>query len=209
MSRFNWITCSIFLVLFALFAYLASQSYVFPGDIAVSLWLQRIKLPGFFSLMVAVSFLHEWYSAVVVVTLVSGGLWLTRKKIEAIYVILLTGLSGLLNALLKWIISRPRPESPIQILTDSNGFSFPSGHILYAAVFYGFLFYLMPKLIRNQATVVVLRIVLVLLVLLTVTSRIYLGEHWLSDALGSFWLSGLLVMATVYLYNKYSGRKNA
>ncbi|MFH1031445.1 MAG: phosphatase PAP2 family protein [Chloroflexota bacterium] len=209
MSKSNWVVCSIFLVLFALFAYLASQSYTFPGDIAVSLWLQSINLPGFYSLMVAISFLHSWYSAVVVVALVSGGLLFSGKRLEVIFIILLTGLSSLLNSLLKWLISRPRPGGEIQMLTESNGFSFPSGHIVYATVFYGFIFYLTPKLIKRTAVVTIIRVVLVLLILLTVTSRIYLGAHWLSDALGSFWLSGLLLIVTVNLYNNYTWRKNA
>lgn len=209
MRDFYGIISSIFLLLFALFGYLAQHSFVFPGDVAVSLWLQSINFPGFYPLMLGVSYVHSLFPATTMVALGSAGLWFWGKKLEVIFIVSLTSLANLLVSLFKLVVSRPRPGGEIQVLAESTGFSFPSGHIVYATVFYGFLFYLAPKLIRQPAIVGIVRVVLVLLILLTATSRIYLGAHWLSDVLGSFWLSGLLLSITIYLHKIYSRVMNA
>ncbi len=52
---------------------------------------------------------------------------------------------------MKLLIARPRPETElIQTLWGNNDYSFPSGHIAYAVVFYGFLFYLFGHLYFNN-----------------------------------------------------------
>ncbi|MFC2006911.1 phosphatase PAP2 family protein [Chloroflexota bacterium] len=209
MRRFHWLVCGIFLVMFGVFAYLARQSFSFPGDVTVCLRLQGLSLPFLYPLMRAISAIHSLLPAIVVVAVVSGGLWFSGRRLETTFIISLTSLATLLNWLLKLLIGRPRPGSKIQVLTENSGFSFPSGHIVYAVVFYGFLFYLAPRLIKQLSIVRLTRFVLVLLILVTAVSRVYLGAHWLSDALGSFWLGGLLLIPSVNFYNNYAGGKNA
>ena len=57
---------------------------------------------------------------------------------------------------------------------------------------------------------------LILLILLTGVSRIYLGDHWFSDVLGSLFLGGLLLAPAITIYHNYAvgcqrtaGDKNA
>ncbi len=193
------------LVLFGLLCYLAHQSLSLPGDTAISLWLQGIELPFFNTIMEAISYIASLIPAIVIVVLVSGGLWAFGRKLETIFIVALTSSAALLDWLLKLLISRPRPETElIQTLRGDNGYSFPSGHIAYAVVFYGFLFYLMPRLTRQPAIIWVLRSVLILLIFLTGASRVYLGAHWPSDALGSLFLGGLLLAPAIILYDNYS-----
>ncbi len=191
------------LAFFGLLCYLARQSQNLPGDTTIRLWLQSVDLPFFNAIMQTISYVASVMPAVVIVVLVGGGLWATGKKLEAIFTVSLPSAAALLDWLLKMLISRPRPETAL-ILRVNNDYSFPSGHITYAVVFYGFLFYLAPRLTKQPATVWVLRLVLILLILLTATSRVYLGAHWPSDVLGSLLLGGLLLAPAILLYDNYT-----
>lgn len=205
MSRLYAGVYGLFLILFGLLCFLAHQLPYFPGDIGISLWLQGIDLPFLNPIMQAVSYISSSIPKIITVALVAGGLWVSGRKLEPIFIASLTSSAALLNWLLKLLISRPRPEIElIQIMVQSNGFSFPSGHVTSAVVFYSFLFYLAPRLVKQPVATGALRSLLILLILLTGASRVYLGAHWPSDILGSFLLSGLLLAPTIVLYHNYA-----
>ena len=106
-------------------------------------------------------------------------------------------ISTLLNQILKFIIQRPRPTE-FRII-DERGYSFPSGHSMVSATFYGFLIYLIYKNVKNKYLKYSLIIMLVILILLIGTSRIYLGVHYTSDVLAGFLIaiSYLIIFTTV------------
>ncbi|HEY56206.1 MAG TPA: phosphatase PAP2 family protein [Dehalococcoidia bacterium] len=186
---------------------LAHRSLYFPIDLQVSLWMQKfdgLLLPA----MHAASFAGSLIPATVIV--VSLAIWLgkTNRRLEAI----LTGSSNVISSLaivpaIKLLVARPRPTADlIQVMTASSWDSFPSGHVAYAVVCYGFLCYLLPSLSGNKAVVRTLRALLAVLIGLTFASRIYLGAHWLSDALGGLFLGGLVLTGTVIIYCHYLPR---
>jgi len=190
-------------VLFGVLGYLAHQFAYFPGDVAISQWLQQSIPSGLELVMQAISFVSSISAAAVIVAAVAASLWLSGRRRESIFVAGLTSAAALLNWMLKLVISRPRPGSNIiQSIVPGTGFSFPSGHVTYAFVFYGFLFYLAPRLASLPAGYVALRAGLALLILLTFVSRLYLGAHWPSDVLGSLVLGSLLVALAVAWYNR-------
>lgn len=89
-----------------------------------------------------------------------------------------------------------RPNSGFEAI---DGFSYPSGHVVIATVFYGGLAYLgvNHRLLRFRW---IGYCIASLFIALVACSRAFLGVHWLSDILGSIslgWLS-LLVMALFY-----------
>lgn len=96
-------------------------------------------------------------------------------------------ISTLLNQILKYIVQRPRPTE-FRII-DESGYSFPSGHSMVSAAFYGFLIYLIYKNVKNKYWKWGLITVLSLLIILIGTSRIYLGVHYTSDVLAGFLIS--------------------
>ena len=106
-------------------------------------------------------------------------------------------ISTLLNQILKFIIQRPRPTE-FRII-DESGYSFPSGHSMISATFYGFLIYLIYKNVKNKYLKYSLITMLVILILLIGTSRIYLGVHYASDVLAGFLIaiSYLIIFTTV------------
>ena len=97
------------------------------------------------------------------------------------------GISALLNQILKYVIQRPRPTE--YRIIDESGYSFPSGHSMVSAAFYGFLIYLIYKNVKNKYLKWGLIGVLGILIILIGTSRIYLGVHYTSDVLAGFLIS--------------------
>ena len=197
------------LILFGLLGYFAHEFSYFPGDVTFSLWLQGIYLPFLNPVMKAVSYISSVIPAVITVTLLVIVLWASGRKLESIFIASLTSSAALLNWLLKLLVSRPRPGIElIEVLSENNGFSFPSGHVTYAVVFFGFLFYLVPRLVKQPAVAWTLRSLLILLIFLIATSRVYLQAHWSSDILGSFLLGGLLLALAINLYqNRTTGHQ--
>jgi undecaprenyl-diphosphatase len=196
-----------FFALFGLFSYFAHRFPYFPGDIEISLWVQQIDLPFFEPTMIAISVISSVIPAVIIVGVVVIILWMLRKRLEALFIGPAAGLASLINVPIKLVIDRPRPTNElIQVLATGDEPSFPSTHALHAIMFYGFIFYLSPRLIKNKAARNLLRSILILLILSTMLSRIYLGVHWFSDVLGGIFLGGLLLAATIALYRHYAKR---
>jgi len=191
------------LALFGLLGYLAHQFRSFPADSTVSEWLQDASLPLFASVMESVSSMGETIPMVITVALVVVVLLLCRRRLEAAFTAALPALAGLLNYSLKLLVDRPRPGEELL----AGGMSFPSGHTTYAAVLGGFIVWLAPRLLRTPVAVRTLQCLAALFVLLTGVSRVYLGAHQPSDILGSFLLSGLLLVPAAALYERLSGRR--
>lgn len=109
--------------------------------------------------------------------------------------------AGATALVIKEVVHRARPVRAYQAYAET-GFSFPSGHATLAAAFYGFLIYLvwrmMPPGLARTAAVCILG----LLIAVVAFSRLYLGVHYLSDVLG-----GLLLGATfAYLGSAFVGK---
>ena len=112
---------------------------------------------------------------------------LIKNKRIGILIWINLGISVLLNQSLKFIIQRPRPTE-FRIINES-GYSFPSGHSMVSAAFYGFLIYLIYKKIKNKYLKWSIIILLSLVILTIGTSRIYLGVHYTSDVIAGFLIS--------------------
>lgn len=107
------------------------------------------------------------------------------------------GGAGVLNLVLKSTFQRTRPD--IQHLVEAGGYSFPSGHAMTAAAFYGMIGYLLWLNLRERGRSS-WYIIVVTAGLITAIgiSRIYLGVHFPSDVISGFaaggvWLSACIV----------------
>lgn len=113
-----------------------------------------------------------------------------RKIGASIAVNLVT--SSFINHLIKEIVQRPRPPIELRMVEESS-FSFPSGHAMTSATFYGLIIYFVLKNVKNKKLRNTICITLSILVFLIGMSRIYLGVHYASDVLAGF------TFAIVYL----------
>ncbi len=125
--------------------------------------------------------------AIFLITLSLILLLIIKYKKIGILIWLNLGISVLLNQALKFIIQRPRPTE-FRIINES-GYSFPSGHSMISAAFYGFLIYLIYKNVKNKYLKWSLITLLSLVILTIGISRIYLGVHYTSDVIAGFLIS--------------------
>lgn len=129
------------------------------------------------------------------------GLWLISMSIINMFV---------LAGLLKYFFDRPRPDMSVWLVQVSSP-SFPSGHSVNASVTYGALAYLFYKWARINKkpgwTYKLALIFFIVLVILVMFSRIYLGVHYLTDVIagGSIGLSSLL--ASIYIWESSYGKR--
>jgi undecaprenyl-diphosphatase len=185
---------------------------VFPFDLKVAFALRGEDNPAFAAVMTAVSFLGDGWMPVLLVFAVTAVCAYKRKWVEAAFVIA-TLTSGILAGVLKMLVGRQRPPSftmnPSDIFQSFNQYAYPSGHVLFFVVFFGFVAYLAWKFFAGWMRWITISVCAILIVLIG-PSRIYLGEHWVSDVIGSyiigtFWLIILVLLYQLVLYRR-SGR---
>ncbi|ADN08900.1 bifunctional DedA family/phosphatase PAP2 family protein [Sulfurimonas autotrophica] len=107
--------------------------------------------------------------------------------------------------LCKLVFQRPRPETALYI---ESSYSFPSGHATIAVAFYGFLGYLLIRHVDALKSKINIFFITTILVLLIGLSRIYLGEHYISDVysgylIGSLWVITAIVLLQWLSYQKF------
>lgn len=93
--------------------------------------------------------------------------------------------SAFFNHLIKELVQRPRPPMEFRMVEESS-FSFPSGHAMTSATFYGLIIYFVFKNVKNKKVRNTICTTLSLLIFLIGISRIYLGVHYASDVLAGF-----------------------
>lgn len=185
-------------IILTVFIALAPLSSV---DIECSEFIQRFHSSTLNGPMRFVSWFGEMPYSLFTVLITALLFFIFKYKREALFT-LTTLLAGAASTVIKFFAGRPRPAEPfVHVLEKTRQLSFPSGHVNFYVVFFGFLMVLMfhlktvPKLIRLTVGAFS-----ALLVLLVPFSRIYLGAHWLTDVVGGALLGSLLLYANSYFY---------
>lgn len=186
------------------FVLLTISIFVFPHsfiDLEFSQEVQEFQNPFLDSLMKLVSWFGN--SPGSFVTVLTGSLlfFIFKYRKEALFV-LLTAASGLVSTIIKVLVNRPRPSEPlVRVVQKANQQSFPSGHVMFYIVYFGFLTVLMyhlktiPKALR-----IIIAAISLLLIFTVPYSRIYLGDHWFTDVLGGFLMGMLCLYMLSYFY---------
>jgi undecaprenyl-diphosphatase len=190
------------LTFFGVLAWWVHFNPVLPVDVAITREFQENPAPWLNITMVVVSYPGNSLLFPVLVVLMAAISWLVSLRLEALVIITLSVVSTLLNGLLKLVVARPRPNaSLVEIFQVAAGKSFPSGHVMAYLAFFGLLFSLGIILFRGKAWWrILLLVVSALFVVLVGPSRIYLGDHWASDVLGSYLIGGVLLGITLWIY---------
>lgn len=139
-------------------------------------------------------------SAIVVVGAVLLFLAFKYRR-EALFVFL-TSLAGLVSTLVKMAVNRPRPQSSmVRIIEKTQQQSFPSGHVMFYVVFFGFIALTMFRLKQLPGMLRWFVGGICLFLIFTIPlSRIYLGAHWFTDVTAGFFLGLLCLYALSYFY---------
>jgi membrane-associated phospholipid phosphatase len=202
-------TDAILLVLFAFMAIFIASHPVLAIDVAITRDFQANQSPWLLDTMIAVSYFGNVMALSIGVVALTGVLfWILDLRLEAILVVVVYATSAILDGLIKLIVARPRPSaSLVEIIQASSGNSFPSGHVMSYVAYWGLLFTFGIILFKGKHWWrTALLIISGLFVVLVGPSRVYLGAHWTSDVLGAYFIGGIWLAMSLWLYLYLKGR---
>jgi undecaprenyl-diphosphatase len=174
----------------------------FPIDLRVTRALQIYHGAAFDAVMRAESWMGFapqtiYLGGAVLVTLFAAGL--RREAVAAFF----ASLGSVAGIAIKLVVYRPRPSADlVHVLRPLADTGFPSGHVLTATAFGGFLGFLVYTMIRQSGLRTAALTLIGFGVLLMGPSRIYLGQHWFSDVMGAYVLGSLWLALSIKLYRR-------
>ncbi|WP_454193698.1 phosphatase PAP2 family protein [Paenibacillus sp. Marseille-Q7038] len=189
---------SSFIVIFliALLFYILGADRIQELDIRIQELLFPSEDSSYYGLLplmrVVTSFGSFYYSLVVALTFACYYIIYRSRYLEGNIVLLsFLGMWGI-NALSKYIVRRERPD--LDFLISVSGYSFPSGHAMVAAGFYGSLLLIaIYSQKQKKGDPTLLTMIGITGIFLLGFSRIYLGVHYPSDVLTGFIAGGVWV----------------
>lgn len=127
------------------------------------------------------------------------------KREAKLFAITMIGAS-VLNITLKLAFKRPRPV-PYFNLSPPETYSFPSGHSLTSAVFFGALAAILTAQIKSKRVRLAIWIVSTAMFLLIGLSRIYLGVHYTTDVIAGFVAALIWILVVRFVEMQLARRK--
>jgi membrane-associated phospholipid phosphatase len=155
---------------------------VFDQRLALSL-SEHVDLPTL-ELFATITHLGDRNLLLILGALVGAYFLLRRWWLHVVTWALATGVGGILVRLLKAHFERTRPIHE-HTLTDSTGWSFPSGHASGAVLLYGMLSYFIIRHTPRRWHIPI-ALTTILLVVFVGFSRVILQVHYFSDVLAGF-----------------------
>ena len=169
-----------------------------PGDVDITEWVQGSLFPG-----MGVSRLVRAVGSTEVVlgtgAVVAVALWLMGWRRQALLLALGLLVLPFLQHGLKQLVDRPRPTPDlVELRAGFSSPSFPSGHVMSAALLYGLLLYLSLRI----ALPGVLRLALMgwcaFMLVVSGPANVYVGVHWPSDVVGGYAWAAVLLLPLIY-----------
>ena len=186
---------------FAILTFLVKTTPSFSIDVQITRGIQQINIPLFYELMVALSWPGFSPQSMIITGLIVLMIYGFGLHWEAVMALMAAAFSTAVNVLVKDLIQRPRPTAAVvHVLDTINSYSFPSGHVMFYLGFFGFVWFLAFSLLKPSWKRGLLLVFFGGLVMLIGISRIYVGEHWASDVLGSYLLGTLTLVAIIQFY---------
>jgi len=210
-GRFLLVAIVVLTALFILLTALVLRADLKPTEWDAGITHEMQEFPRFpiGEILIAVSWPGFMYQNWIIPGVIILSMFLVGWRTEAAFTALAT-LGGFAGELVKVIINRPRPDvaySQNVLVSVAHGPSFPSGHVTSYVVFYGFLFYLAYTLLpRRSVWRWIIMILCGLMVLLVGPSRVYMGQHWTSDALAGYSLGFIYLLSVIALYRFWMRR---
>lgn len=190
-------------VILVLLAVAISAGLTDPFDRSLTEAIQADQLSGILSPLRWITELGSTgaVTVVAVLTLLVGvliGPW-----IHGLAGAITIGLASVGVELLKALVARTRPEVLEPIIVE-RGFSFPSGHATLSMVAYGVLAVLVTRSRLARGIRVGVIAGLGVVVALVGVSRVWLGVHYPTDAIGGWTAGAVIVLLFAYLTREVS-----
>ncbi len=129
-------------------------------------------------------------------------LWWSGRRQLSVF-LALAALARVLSPVVKALVDRPRPsDALVNVVHQLGDPSFPSGHVLGATLFYGFLIYCAGSAISGRRLRRFVQAALVLVIGLMGYARVQLGAHWPTDVLGGYALGLLILSIVIWLHRR-------
>lgn len=191
-----WISLGLILLLLGGFIALTTETLerdaeITATDYLILSWIAQFRSSALNGIMVDLTAL----GSPTIVTLLSVMFFLVflllRDRVSALQLATASIGGGMLSRLFKHTIARERPDI-VPRLVEVSGFSYPSGHALFAAAIYLTLAILAARHFERLGQRAVVFTLAVAVVAMVGLSRIYLGVHYPSDVasgilLGAAW----------------------
>lgn len=132
---------------------------------------------------------ESWTVTAVAVAAVAALLIRGERMYAALFALVMSA-GWLMESLTKILVHRARPPASEALIDLPNSYSFPSGHAFASFVLCALLAYVGLRLVGRAWARLALAAAGLVLVLLVGFSRAYLGVHWPSDVLASWFLAG-------------------
>jgi undecaprenyl-diphosphatase len=175
------------LALFAALAVAVQLGWAEPVDTRIMLAFGAHRPAGLTRCMRIVSVIGAGWVEIPLGLLLSWSLARVRRRKESAGYAAAVLSGWAVSAIAKLLFRRARPRVIPRLMRGAGWYSFPSGHATLAPLVFGLgaLIWASPWPLRARAALLAASAVLSILI---ACSRVYLGAHWPSDALGGLLL---------------------
>lgn len=168
--------------------------------------IHQLASPMLTTIMRGVSFVGSTLALAIGTTIVVIRFVMLKWTREAkLFAITMIG-AGVLNVVLKLAIKRPRPV-PFFNLTAPETYSFPSGHSLTSACFFGALAAMLTARVKSPRVRVIVWVVCTFMFVLIGFSRIYLGVHHTTDVIAGFAAALIWILVVRFVEMEWARRR--
>jgi membrane protein DedA with SNARE-associated domain/membrane-associated phospholipid phosphatase len=183
---------------------LITSDPIIAADIRIANLFFALRTDGLTNFFTWITLLGKSQVILGFMAIAVGLLWLWRKKYYILPLFIAVAGSEAFTYLGKLAFHRARPEMAVYA---EHSFSFPSGHATIAVGFYGFVGYLLMRFVQSWNRKVNIFFGTILLIMAIGFSRVYLGEHYISDVWSGY-LVGTMWLIIAVCFPEWHGHKN-
>lgn len=186
-------------------ASVVQDTWLAGADEPVRNWLLTLRTPVFTTVMTPIAFIFGPVAMPIVVLVVTLTWALIARNAWRPLMLAGAMLAGVvISQIILPIVQRPRPPAQAMLLGPDGSYSFPSGHVLGACDFLLVTAFLVLSRRKTPLLTSAICLVAVLGISLVTLSRLYLGYHWLTDAIASVSLSLVILGSTIALDTRHT-----
>ena len=171
-------------------------------EIQIIKYIQALKSPFFDGAMWFFTYLASFYAIILFFIIF---FFFASKKYSFLF--LISALTNVgINFILKLLINRPRPyeiSGDVSNITNSLGKSMPSGHMVSITTILFFLIFFLFKRLKTKLSKTILVVSSAIIITLVAISRMYFGQHYISDLVVGFVEALILCSIELKFEQKY------